>query len=106
VTEVNIVPDAMHNFLFGYAYMGLPAAVVSLYPLSDDNPAPKRLAARLLGIAVHEIGHTQGLDHHDYDEGIDCVMIGDEELDSVERIDEGSAEFCRDCKKVIQKRIK
>jgi len=106
VTEENIVPDAYHNFLFGYAYMGLPAAVVSLDPLTNDDPSPKKLAARLLSIAVHEIGHTLGLDHHEYDEGIDCVMIGDEEVDCVELVDEGSVKFCSECRKVISKRLK
>ena len=106
VTERNIVPDARHNFLFGYAYMGLPAAVVSLHPLSDDHPSPPKLAARLLRIAVHEIGHTLGLNHHEYDEGIDCVMIGDEEMDCLASVDQGSAKFCVKCRKLIQKHLK
>ena len=97
ITEKNIVPSARYNFLFGYAYMGLPAAVMSLHQLSTDRPSPGVLAQRVLKIAVHEIGHTFGLDHHEYDDGIDCVMVGDEEMDSLDTVDESTALFCEEC---------
>ena len=102
ITESNIVPDKNHNFLFGYAYLSLPAAVISLHQMSVDNPSLERLVARASAIAVHETGHTFGLDHHAYDSGVDCVMIGDEEIDSVEAIDAGTIRFCSHCRVSIE----
>ena len=101
ITEENIVPDARHNFLFGYAYLGFPAAVISLYAMSKDNPATELLIKRASNIAVHEIGHTLGLDHHGYDDGIDCVMVGDDALDSLETVDQRASVFCESCQKAV-----
>jgi hypothetical protein len=42
--------------------------------MSSDNPATPLLVKRAATIAIHEIGHNCGLDHHGYDEGIACVM--------------------------------
>jgi len=101
VTARNIVPDSRYNFLFGQAYMGLPAAVISLHPLCIDAPIRGLLVQRAIKIAVHEIGHTLGLDHHSYDENTHCCMTGDEEIDSLEGVDEDSSLFCRYCQKQI-----
>ncbi len=97
ITESNIVPDARHNFLFGYAYLGLPAAVISLYAMEADAPTIDILIKRASSIAIHEIGHTLGLEHHSYESGIDCVMVGDAELDSIETLDIGTIQFCEAC---------
>jgi predicted Zn-dependent protease len=43
ITEANIVPDARHNFLFGYAYLGLPAAVISLNAMDAEYPPGKSI---------------------------------------------------------------
>lgn len=100
-TEENVVPDSRHNFLFGYAYLSFPAAIVSLHALRSDEPSTELLIQRASGIAVHEIGHTLGLDHHEYDDGIDCVMVGDDEIDSLGTIDAGGCLFCDDCRRTI-----
>jgi predicted Zn-dependent protease len=102
VTASNVVPDSYHNFLFGMAYMGLPAAVLGIEPLTWDETSPEKLKKRMLQIAIHELGHCLGLDHHGYDDDIDCVMIGDEEVDSVEGIDSGTSKFCRECLKTVR----
>ena len=105
LTEENIVPGAAWNFLFGYAYLGLPSCVVSLHQLSSDDPKPRVLVRRAATIAIHEIGHNCGLDHHGYDEDIDCVMTGDSDLDSVENLDEGTHRFCRECQRVVERKL-
>ncbi len=101
VTEHNIVPSSRYNFLFGYAYIGFPAAVISLHMLSFDKPEPELLIRRVIGVAVHEIGHTLGLDHHGYGDGIECVMVADVEVDSLETVDGGTALFCETCRQKV-----
>lgn len=103
ITSENIVPGAAWNYLFGYAYLGLPACVVSLHALSADHPRASHLVRRAAAIALHEIGHNCGLDHHGYDEGIACVMTADTELDCIERLDGGTHRFCRDCRAVVER---
>jgi predicted Zn-dependent protease len=103
ITAENIVPDARHNFLFGYAYLGFPAAVISLYAMAQDDPSAELLIKRASDIAIHEIGHTLGLDHHSYDSGIDCVMVGDEDIDSLETVDQGNGRFCEKCQLIVAK---
>ncbi len=105
ITEENIVPGAAWNYLFGYAYLGMPSCVVSLHEMSSDRPATPLLVKRAATIAIHEIGHNCGLDHHGYDEGIACVMTADTELDCVDRLDEGTHRFCRACQQVVERRL-
>lgn len=106
VTASNVVPDSYDNFLFGMAYMGLPAAVLSIEPLTWDEPSTAKLKKRMLQIAIHELGHCLGLDHHGYHDGIDYFMIGDEEVDSVEGIDGGTREFCTECLKTVRAKFR
>jgi predicted Zn-dependent protease len=60
---------------------------------------------RAATIAIHEIGHNCGLDHHGYDEGISCVMTADTELDCLERLDDGTHDFCRACQQVVDRKL-
>jgi predicted Zn-dependent protease len=105
LTEENIVPGANWNYLFGYAYLGMPSCVVSLHEMSSDNPSTSLLVKRAATIAIHELGHNCGLDHHGYDEGIACVMTADTELDCLDRLDEGTHRFCRSCQKVVDRKL-
>jgi predicted Zn-dependent protease len=106
LTEENIVPGAHWNYLFGYAYLGLPSCVVSLHEMSSDDPPVSLLVRRAAAVAIHEIGHNCGLDHHGYDEGIACVMTADTDKDCLERLDEGTHRFCRDCRQVVEHRLR
>ena len=105
ITEENIVPGASWNYLFGYAYLGMPSCVVSLHELSSDDPSTALLLKRAAAIAIHEIGHNCGLDHHGYDEGIACVTTADTELDCLDRLDEGTHRFCRDCERIVERKL-
>jgi predicted Zn-dependent protease len=105
ITEENIVPGAFWNYLFGYAYLGMPSCVVSLHEMSSDQPSVPLLVKRATCIAIHEIGHNCGLDHHGYDEDIDCAMTADTELDCLERLDEGTQQFCRACQAVVKQKL-
>ena len=106
ITEENIVPGASWNYLFGYAYLGMPSCVVSLHELSSDDPSTALLVKRAAAIAIHEIGHNCGLDHHDYDEGVACVMTADTDLDCLDRLDEGTHRFCRACSKAVERKLR
>lgn len=105
ITEKNIVPSARYNFLFGYAYLGLPAATASIHPLDLDKPDERLLAERLAKIALHELGHSFGLDHHAYDDDVDCLMVGDEAVDCTAEVDSGKLRFCEKCDRVIRRKI-
>ena len=53
ITEENIVPGAAWNYLFGYAYLGMPSCVVTLHQMSSDDPAMDLLVKRAAAIAIH-----------------------------------------------------
>ncbi len=57
------------NFVFGEAQISGPAAVISLYRLIDEDR--DKYFSRVGKEAIHEIGHTFGLDHCDDEK---CVM--------------------------------
>ncbi|MEZ4409897.1 MAG: archaemetzincin, partial [Polyangiales bacterium] len=106
LTEFNLTPRRDWNFVFGLAYLSRPACVVSLHALDADRPTRRRLVSRAVKIALHELGHTFGLDHHGYDDGVDCLMIGDAAVDSVETVDARGRSFCDDCATVVARRAR
>jgi predicted Zn-dependent protease len=57
-------------------------------------------------IALHELGHSLGLDHHSYKEDVDCVMIGDATMDCTETVDDGGIVFCNDCASGLRKKLR
>lgn len=107
ITAKNMVYDRGYNYLFGLAYEGLRAATMSLHPLGWNGRPPKRLVAdRAVKVAVHELGHGLGLDHHPYDAGVHCVMIGDVERDTLPELDASTARFCRACRRLVTSRAR
>ena len=105
LTEENIVPGAAWNYLFGYAYLGMPSCVVSLHQMSSDDPQTRDVVRRAAAVAIHEIGHNCGLDHHGYGDGIACVMTADTDLDCLELLDDGTHRFCRSCRQVVDRKL-
>lgn len=97
--------DPDRYVLIGGTGLGMPSCVMTLHQMSSDEPAMPLLVKRAAAIAIHEIGHNCGLDHHGYDDGIDCVMTADTELDCLERLDEGTHQFCRECQRVVERKL-
>ena len=103
VTSQNISPGSEWNFVFGLGYLGLGAAVMSFHQLRERGRAPREIVhERALKIALHELGHGLGLDHHSYADRTTCSMVGDVEADSLQTIDESDAKFCADCLKAVR----
>ncbi len=98
VTELDLYIPVL-TFVFGEAHLGNGRAIVSTHRLHQEFyglPAhPALLAERLLKESLHELGHTYGLRHCvDYR----CVMSSS---NAVERVDLKEAEFCPNCRMVV-----
>ena len=94
VTEVDLFIPIL-TYVFGEAQLGDTGALVSMHRLRPEFYGmpndPELLRIRLLKEALHELGHTLGLQHcPDYL----CVMSASH---SVERIDLKRAGFCKTC---------
>ena len=88
VTTVDMYEHG-HNFVFGLADIRGRHAVISLARLDGDGQ--ERLHRRALTEAVHELGHTFGLEH---DRSPACVMHFSSSLEDTDR--KGSR-FCPKC---------
>jgi archaemetzincin len=94
VTDLDLYIPIL-TFVFGEAQLRNSAALVSTHRLHPEFYGmpndPALLRGRLLKEAIHELGHTLGLQHcPDYL----CVMSASH---SVERIDLKQADFCPAC---------
>lgn len=87
------------TYVFGEAELGGRAAVVSTHRFRNEfyglSVNPKRLKSRLIKEVVHELGHTFGLIHCEYQ---GCVMYPSS---YVEEIDQKSADFCSSCFRLV-----
>lgn len=95
VTEADLyIPDL--NFIFGEADMHGGAAIISLARLREEfygrNPDKPLLILRAGKEAVHELGHTYGLDHCPDPK---CIMYFSNRLQDT---DEKGPGFCDDCR--------
>lgn len=98
LTDVDLFIPIL-TFVFGEAQLGGGAAVVSTARLGHDGTEfhdPRRLAARLLREAVHEVGHCFGLLHCDRPA---CVMRRSAGLVEV---DAKGPSLCVDCRAVYR----
>ena len=87
------------TFVFGEAQLAGRCAVVSTHRLREEiygmAPNPALLQERLIKEAVHELGHTFGLQHCD---DWRCAMASSH---SVEFLDVKGAELCDNCRQSI-----
>ena len=89
VTDEDLYETGL-NFVFGYSQPGGRVAVISLARLHDRDLLKFR--ARCVKEAVHEIGHTLGLEHDEVRP--DCVMHFSRTLADTDR---KGREYCADC---------
>jgi len=91
------------NFVFGEAYVNGRAAVIYLKRLRPEfygmRPDEGLFLQRILKEAVHEIGHTLGLDHC---ENPKCVMHFS---NSIIDTDYKDYNFCERCRKLIERAL-
>ena len=94
VTDLDLFIPVL-SYIFGQAYLGGSAALVSgyrlqnsRYGLADDQ---QLYVTRLLKCMVHELGHACGLIHCSHP---GCVMLA---TTYVEEIDQKSDHFCSVC---------
>jgi archaemetzincin len=99
-----------YNFIFGLANRRLGVAIVSLTRLREDfykrisniyrkQETKKEIEERLLKEAIHELGHTFGLNHCDNL----CVMRFS---NSLKDTDKKPKEFCNACFKIVNRFFK
>jgi len=89
------------NFIFGQAQKPGKFALISLHRLRpefwEDEKDRRRFLTRAVKEAIHELGHTFGLEHC---ESLSCVMTFSNRIGHTDRKD---AKFCEKCKKKIKR---
>lgn len=76
--------------IFGLGYKPGRSCVVSDHRLHTGNPA--QFHHRLRTVVIHELGHTQGLDHCPTP---NCIMSDANE--SIRTVDKSSNQYCKHC---------
>ena len=101
ITEADLYETGL-NYVFGYAQMNGRVAVISLARLRQ--PPATRYLERCTKEAVHELGHTLGLQHDDANPA--CAMHFSRDLADTDR---KGADYCPRCAlavEVIVKRLR
>lgn len=100
VTQADLYETGL-NFVFGYSQPGGRVAVISIARLVDEDPA--RFRERCVKEAVHEIGHTLGLEHDE--DRPTCVMHFSRTLGDTDRKGRDYCTACAARAAVILKRL-
>ncbi|OLD91584.1 hypothetical protein AUG86_01010 [Euryarchaeota archaeon 13_1_20CM_4_64_14] len=96
ITNVELCdPELGLTLVFGHADIHGRWAVVSLSQFGADGET--KLIERAVKTAVHELGHTLGLGHHDVNP--ECVMFFSEKLADTDRKGRG---FCPECSELAK----
>ena len=98
VTDADLYEEGL-NFVFGYAKKPGRVAIISLARLKGQGSM--KLEDRTVKEAIHELGHTFGLDHDERRPG--CVMRFSRNVDDTDRKDR---EFCPHCRKAVEVIVK
>lgn len=101
VTEVDIstTGDSAPDWgIFGLGRLGGSTAVISSYRLKRKPKNREHVLFRVSNVAVHEVGHTFGLDHCD-EKASECVMLDAE--GGIENTDRSSGTFGPGCRRLL-----
>lgn len=100
LTNVDLFAEGL-NFVFGEADPFHGAAIISLFRLNPEYymlpPNEGLFHQRVIKEAIHELGHTYGLDHCSNSK---CIMFFSNTLADTDRKGPG---FCDECKKKLKR---
>lgn len=87
--------------IFGYAYLGGDAGIVSTFRLKKPDTAQTLFLERLVKVVNHEFGHMLGLDHCTSKK---CLMA--DAVGTIKTVDEGKNRLCAYCTRKIHHLLK